>query len=394
MSAERINLWILCLATALNRTAPPLVVLSGGLVGLTLAPSAAWATLPVALIVVGMGVFSYPAATLMQRIGRRWGFVLATIVAVLAAVAGAASIIGESFVGFSLAMVFIGANQSFVHQYRFAAAENVAADRASYAVSLILLSSLASAYAGPELGQEGRDWIADAPFAGAFLGLAAIQAVAACLLMFYREAPIVEQDSITPERPLRAIVSQPAYVLGVMAAGLSYAVMSLIMTAAPLSMHVGHGHSLELTAWAIQGHIVAMYLPSVFSGALVSRFGPYRNMIAGVVTMASCIGVASLGFAGWHYVLALILLGVGWNLLFTAGTTLVVTTYHGAERFKAQGVNDLIVFGTMAVMSLASGALLDFAGWHGLVMWMLPFLFFMLVLVVTMPRTGPMPQPA
>ena len=186
------NLVILSLATGINRTAPPLTILAGGLVGLELGPSPVWATMPLALVVVGMGAGSYPAAAIMRRIGRRWGFVLATLVSLVASLGAASAIMQASFSGFCLAMVAIGANQAFVQQYRFAAAENVPPSWVSHAVSLMLLSSLVSAWAGPELGQSGRDWIEGAPFAGAFVGLAGLSLLAALLLSFYREEKIEE----------------------------------------------------------------------------------------------------------------------------------------------------------------------------------------------------------
>ena len=189
--------------------------------------------MPVAMVVVGMGICSYPAAAIMRRIGRRAGFVWSTLVALLACLGAAATIIYETFFGFCLAMTLIGANQAFVHQYRFAAAENVPAKGVSHAVSLILLSSLASAWLGPELGKGGKDWIEGAPFAGAFIGMALLNVLAAALLMGYRESAIEESVEQGPERPIRQIIVQPEYILACVASGCSYAVMSLIMTAAP-----------------------------------------------------------------------------------------------------------------------------------------------------------------
>ena len=357
------------------------MVLAGGLVGLLLAPSPVWATLPVALVVVGMGAFSYPAAAIMRRLGRRTGIVLGSAVAALAQVGAAGAIIIGSFAGFCVALTVIGANQAFVQQYRFAAAENVPASRVSYAISLMLLSGLVSAYIGPELGKVGRDWIAGAPFAGAFVAVAGLNVLAALLLMAYREQGWEETVANEPVRPTLQIVKQPTYIVAAAAAGLSYAVMSLIMTAAPISMHTVHGHSLDATALAIESHITAMYLPSLFTGLLVARIGAYRCMVIGVAILAGAVGVAAWQHGAVHYWLALVLLGVGWNFLFTAGSTLITTTYRASERFRAQGVNDLIVFGTMALVTLAAGALLQYAGWRALTLSTLPLLVLMLVLV-------------
>ena len=273
-----------------------------------------------------------------------------------------------------------------MHQYRFAAAENVPPSRVSQAISLLLFVSLVSALAGPELGRHGRDWVDDAPYAGAFLGLAAIHFLAALLLAGYRDVDVAQKTSDGPERPLGRILSQPPYVIAVAAAALAYAVMTMMMTAAPISMHAMHGYGLDVTAWAIEGHVLAMFMPSLITGTLVVRLGEHVVMTVGVAILAASVTVAWLGEGAVHYMAALMLLGVGWNFLFTAGSTLITTTYSHAERFKAQGLNDLIVFGTMALLTLAAGVLLELVGWRGLLLCTLPFLAAMLVLLVFMQR--------
>ena len=370
----------------LNRSAVPLIVLVGGLSGLLLAPDPAFATLPVALNVVGLGLCTYPASTIMRRIGRRAGFALASAVGGLSAIAAALSVMAGSFSGLCIACAVLGANQAFVHQYRFAAAENVPPSRVSQAISLLLLVSLVSALAGPELGRHGRDWVDDAPFAGAFFGLAVIHFLAAFLLVGYRDAGVKRETSDGEERPLRSILAQPSYIIAVAAAALSYAVMTMMMTAAPISMHAMHGFGLDVTAWAIEGHVLAMFLPSLITGTLVARFGVYVVMAAGVALLAGAVTVAWLGQSAPHFMTGLVLLGVGWNSLFTAGSTLITTTYRHSERFKAQGLNDLIVFGTMAILTLAAGVLLELVGWRGLLLCTLPFLAAMLAILCFMPR--------
>ena len=372
----------------LNRSAVPLIVLVGGLSGLVLAPDPALATLPVALNVVGLWVCTYPASAIMRRIGRRAGFVLASAVGGVSAIAAALSIMAGSFAGLCIACAVLGTNQAFVHQYRFAAAENVPQSRVSQAISLLLFVSLVSALAGPELGRHGRDWVEGAPFAGAFFALAAVHFLAALTLAGYRDVDAARETTGGPERPLGQILSQPAYVIAAAAAAFAYAVMTMMMTAAPISMHAMHGFGLDVTAWAIEGHVLAMFLPSLITGTLVVRLGVQTVMTFGVVILAGSATVAWTGHGTAHFMVALILLGVGWNFLFTAGSTLITTTYRETERFKAQGLNDLIVFGTMAVMTLAAGVLLEFVGWRGLLLCTLPFLVLMLVLLFFMPGEG------
>ena len=387
---SRANLAILGIATMLNRSAVPMIVLVGGLAGLGLAPDPALATLPVALNVVGLGLCTYPASSIMRRIGRRTGFVLASAVAGLAAIAAASSIMIGSFTGLCVASAVVGANQAFVHQYRFAAAENVSPSRVGQAISLLLFVSLVSAFAGPELGRYGRDWIDGAPFAGAFLGLAAVHFLAALLLTRYRDVEVAREAHGGAERPLGRILAQPSYVIAVAAAAFGYAVMTMMMTAAPISMHAMNGFALDVTAWAIEAHVLAMFLPSLITGALIARLGVYVVMTVGVVVLAASAAVGWAGQGVAHYMAALVLLGLGWNFLFTAGSTLITTTYGHAERFKAQGLNDLIVFGTMALLTLAAGVLLEWVGWRGLLLWTLPFLVAMLALLCFAPReAGP-----
>ena len=387
---SRANLAILGIATMLNRSAVPMIVLVGGLAGLGLAPDPALATLPVALNVVGLGLCTYPASSIMRRIGRRTGFVLASAVAGLAAIAAASSIMIGSFTGLCVASAVVGANQAFVHQYRFAAAENVSPSRVGQAISLLLFVSLVSAFAGPELGRYGRDWIDGAPFAGAFLGLAAVHFLAALLLTRYRDVEVAREAHGGTERPLGRILAQPSYVIAVAAAAFGYAVMTMMMTAAPISMHAMNGFALDVTAWAIEAHVLAMFLPSLITGALIARLGVYVVMTVGVVVLAASAAVGWAGQGVAHYMAALVLLGLGWNFLFTAGSTLITTTYGHAERFKAQGLNDLIVFGTMALLTLAAGVLLEWVGWRGLLLWTLPFLVAMLALLCFAPRgAGP-----
>ena len=385
---SRANLAILVVATMLNRSAVPLIVLVGGLAGLVLAPDPAFATLPVALNVVGLGLCTYPASSIMRRVGRRIGFLSASAVGGLAAIAAALSIMAGSFAGLCIACAVLGANQAFVHQYRFAAAENVSPSRVGQAISLLLFVSLVSAFAGPELGRHGRDWVDGAPFAGAFLGLAAVHFLAALTLMGYRDVGVAEQAGGGGERPLGRILVQRPYVIAVAAAAFGYAVMTMMMTAAPISMHAKNGLALDVTAWTIEAHVLAMFLPSLVTGALIARFGVYVVMAAGVAVLAASAAVGWIGQGAQHYIAALVLLGVGWNFLFTAGSTLITTTYSHAERFKAQGLNDLIVFGTMALMTLAAGVLLELAGWRGLLLCTLPFLVAMLALLCFAPRNA------
>ncbi len=269
------NLLLLSSGLALGSAGVGMVVLVGGIVGSRLAPSPAWSTLPAAVMVVGLAASSAPAALLMKRIGRRPGFLLGTVLAMLASGLGALAMARESFALLCAGTALIGANGAFVNQYRFAAAESADEARAGKAVSLVLAGGVVAGLLGPLLGRLGKDWFAAAPFAGSFLLAAFLYAACAPLLFFLREPRRAEglaEAARQPEaaaRPLRAILAQPQALAALLAGIVAFAVMTFSMTAAPVSMHLLDHHSVNQAGFVIQSHIVAMYLPSFFTGFLL-----------------------------------------------------------------------------------------------------------------------------
>jgi MFS family permease len=395
------NLLLLSAGQALGSAGVSLVVLVGGIVGTRLAPSPAWSTLPVAAMVVGLAAFSAPAALLMKRIGRRPGFLLGAALAMLAAGLGALAMARDSFTLLCAATALIGANGAFVSQYRFAAAESADEAQAGKAVSLVLVGGVVAGLLGPELGRQGKDWFAAAPFAGSFLLAAFLYAACALLLCFLRGRraglpPSPAKRQLRPAarrgsparrgtaRSLAAILRQPQALAALLAGIVSYAVMTFTMTAAPVSMHVLDHHTVDQAGFAIQSHIVAMYLPSFFTGFLLARLGLGRVMLLGVLLLAGSTGVSLLGNQLFQYWTALVLLGLGWNFLFVGGTTLLTRSYRPEERFQVQGVNDLLVFGFQAAASLLSGTALFGLGWKTLNLLNLPLLALMLAVLLAM----------
>jgi MFS family permease len=389
------NLLLLSSGLALGSAGVGMVVLVGGIVGSRLAPSPAWSTLPAAVMVVGLAASSAPAALLMKRIGRRPGFLLGAVLAMLASGLGALAMVRESFALLCAATALIGANGAFVNQYRFAAAESADEARAGKAVSLVLAGGVVAGLLGPLLGRLGKDWFAAAPFAGSFLLAAFLYAACAPLLFFLREprrAARQPDASQQPQaaRPLRAILAQPQALAALLAGIVSFAVMTFSMTAAPVSMHVLDHHSVDQAGFVIQSHIVAMYLPSFFTGFLLGRPGRRsrldlgRVMLLGVLLLAASSGVTLLGGQLLQYWTALVLLGLGWNFLFLGGTTLLTRSYRPEERFQVQGVNDFLVFGFQAVASLLSGTALFGLGWKALNLLNLPLLALMLAVLLVM----------
>lgn len=390
-SAQR-NIAILMACQLVSVSATVLVVTIGGLVGTWLAPSRSLATLPLSLMVVGTALSTVLAAMLMQRIGRRRGFAVGALVASGAAALGALAIFVESFALFCVGGALIGVNNAFVQQYRFAAAESVDAARAGQAISLILAGAIGGALFGPYLAVAGKDWIAGRPYAGALLAVTALQLGAATVLLGIRERrTTTETPAVIAERPLRAVVTQPAFVTAVLAGVVGYGVMTLIMTATPLSMHVTDRHSLAATARVIRSHVLAMYVPSLFSGQLIARFGVTRIMGAGVLAMFATVATGLQGHTVMHYWWALVALGLGWNFLYVGGTAMLVETYHPHERFSAQAVNEFSVFGMSALASLVSGSLIYSFGWTVLLLCAVPLLAAMSVALIWRARS-PVPH--
>jgi len=383
------NILILGAAQVLGLAGAPLVILVGGILGGALAPTPALATLPIATFVIGTAMSAVPAALWMRRVGRRAGFITGALIGTVAALCGMAAVTAASFIGFIGATLLFGASIGFVQQYRFAAVESVDASAAGRAVSFVLLGGVIGGFLGPDLVRRTRTLL-PVEYAGPFLALAVLCALAALLFLAFRDLhPADAAVPAGPRAPLREILRQPGMRIAVFAGVVAYAVMSFIMTATPISMHVLDGHSVDATARVIQAHVIAMFTPSLFSGLLIDRLGPRRMMTAGAFAMLACIAIAGKSHAIPAYIVALALLGVGWNFLFVGGTVLLSRTWQPAERFRVQATNDFIVFGTQAIASLSAGAALHGFGWTTVNLITLPLLVAMLAaLAVTRTRTA------
>ena len=365
------TLIVLTMAQCFGHTAAPILVLLGGIVGAQIAPSADLATLPIAVQILGIASAAIPASLLMSRFGRRAGFLGATALGISAALLAALAVSRLSFMLFVLAAYCIGVYIAFMQQFRFAVAESVPADKVPRSLSIFMLAGIVSALIGPEVGRRFSDLEGLPLYSGSFIGLAALLSVSfLVLLLFYQNTTIEFSASTEAKRSLPEIIRQPKLILAVAAAAIAYSVMALVMTATPLSMHQMDGFSLDATTRVIQSHI------------LISRFGALKIIKAGLVLMLACVS------AGWnnpqffHYLTALILLGVGWNFLFLGGTTLLTQCYYPAERFKVQAVNDFLVFGLQGVGSLSAGVLIAAAGWGGVMTFSLPAILLLVPVIV------------
>jgi len=371
------NVWVLVAAQALAMCTAPFIVFIGSIQGRMLAPAPEYATLPVGLVVVGTVLSIKPATWLMERLGRKRVMLLGTLLGTCAAMIGAAASWQGLFALLCLAAVIGGSGLAVVHQYRFAAMESVPANMAGSAAARVLLGGLGAAWIGPEVAALGSGSDNSAyPFLLSWLGLAGVQIAALVLLAVgYRAGA---ERARTPDsdggRPLKEILRNPVAWVAISGAAVGYAVMSFIMTATPLSMTEMAGHDLDDAKRVIQLHIMAMYLPSLISGWLVRVVGIPLMMAAGLLAYLGCIVLAASGISFHHYLGALLLLGVGWNFLFVGGTSLLPSTYRDSERFRVQGLNDVMVFGCQATAAMSAGAVLSWLGWSGLLFLAVPFL--------------------
>lgn len=343
-----------------------LMVLLAGIIGTEFAPSEALATLPIALVVVGLAASTLPTGKLLGRFGRRSVFIAYGCIAVLAALTAMHSLTERTFAGFCFAALLMGWAGAAGHQYRFAALEAVPAEFAAKATSVLLFGGILAAFIGPEIAVRGRYLLA-AEYAGSFLLLTLSYAAGIALISFHREPAISVSERGGAGRPLGEILRSPVIVLAVCAAALGYGVMSLLMTATPISMHTHAGHSLDATKFVIQSHIAAMYLPSLLYAGLYKRLGFAGMLWIGVLTYLSCLVIASISTQFLNYWLALVLLGVGWNFLFLSGTNLLPHGYRPQERFRVQSANDFLVFSVQALASLGSGWFLYHWRWQGII---------------------------
>ncbi|MFT5934650.1 MAG: MFS family permease [Hydrogenophaga sp.] len=357
------NLWLLAAAQGLFLTNNVVFIAINGLVGLSLAPLGWMATLPVMGYVVG-GALSTPlVARTQSAFGRKVSFQIGLLVALGSALLCAYAALDQNFWLLVAATVIAGYYSANGQLYRFAAAELSAVDYREKAVSLVLAGGLIGAVLGPNLASRTRTWF-EVPFAGAYLALAVVALLGVVVISFMRFPPLPPRLSKADSgRPLSVIMRQPVFIVATAAAALSYGVMNLLMAATPLAMQAC-GFPFDDAALVLEWHVIGMFAPGFFTGHLIKRFGVLTIMGVGVVLNAVCIAVALSGVNLHQFLIALFLLGVGWNFLFTGSTTLSLQSYRPEEKDRAQAAINFCVFATMAVTSFASGALVTTQGWQ------------------------------
>jgi MFS family permease len=375
------NVPLLAIGQALMLSSMTLILTVSALVGVSLAPDKSLATLPIAVVFIAVMMTSIPAALLMERIGRKAGFMMATFFGMGGGLVAIVSIVNENFWLFVFSGFLVGIFNGFGNYFRFTAADSVDHDHKSRAISYVLLGGVVAAVVGPNLGIMTRNAITDLPFAGSYLSVTGLFIIMFCVLAFLKlprpTRPMIG-ESKDSGRHLRHIMQQPKFIVAMLCATLGYATMSFVMTATPLAMN-GHAHSLSDTSFVIQWHVLGMFAPSFITGYLILRFGVLKIMFTGGLLGLLCVSTNLLGHSVWHYWLALTLLGVSWNFLYVGGTTLLTETYTVAEKGKAQGVNDFTIFTIVTIASLTSGVLLHNFGWQIVNIGVIPLLLLILI---------------
>ena len=378
------NLSLLISSQVFGFTAANVTVFLSGIIGSQLSTIKSLATFPPSIYVVGIAISTIFAAKVMSIIGRRLGFVLASIGSSLACLLAAYSIFINSFIIFSFSCFLLGTGMAFIHQYRFAAAETVEKDKAPKAVSMLLLAGIVSAFIGITLANKTKDLISDHVYVGSYIALACLTIMPAIFLSFYKNSKITNKNNSTYSnvRTYKEFVSDPKYLQAMVAATFGYVVMAFLMTATPISMHYVHKLSVDKVGLVIQFHVLGMFLPSLFTGNLIKRFGFSNIMYMGVFFYALTISLSLFEPTFINYFASLIFLGIGWNFLYISGTSLLVTTYNEQEKFKAQGFNDLIVFSATAIGSLSAGILISLLSWKIVNFMCIPFLIIILFVIL------------
>ncbi len=365
----RHNTVIYAICQALGGSATIVNVALGGLAGsYLLAADKSLATAPVTAFNLGVAIGALPAAMLTGWLGRKYGFICGLLTGLSGLLISTWALMEQSFLLFCLGVMLNGVSGGFGQQYRFAAADHGSAKVRERAISLVLVGGIAAAMIGSPIIIFTRDLFLPIHFAGAFFSVSAMLLMSIVVMSFLKTRKVRVEDnyeSLAPARPLKQIIAQPKFIVAVLCGTLTFALMSFVMTGAPLAM-VGCGISVDNATLGIQWHVFAMFGPSFFTGNLINRFGKEKIVATGMVLLIVCALVALSGLELWKFWLSLILLGVGWNFGFIGSTSMITDTYRPNEKNKAQGANDFILFSTVAFSSLMSGLVFNIYGWNAI----------------------------
>jgi MFS family permease len=378
------NVLLLALSQALMLSGMSMILTTAPLTGSILSARGWLSTLPIATLFIAMAFTSIPAAWLMAYSGRKSGFILSSVFAIVGAAVATTAMISGKFWLFVLGTTFIGIYTGFGNYFRFAVMEVVENKNRNNAVSLVLTGGVLSALIGPNLAGWTRNLIPSAPFAGSYAALIVLYCVAFAAVVFIKFPSVSALKVGAANRRMPSygsLVSRPEFAVAVVCGMLGYGVMNLLMTATPLAMH-HHAYSFSDTAFVIQWHLLGMFLPSFFTGYLITRFGMLRILTIGVVFGFGCVGINLAGSSLWHYWVALLLLGVSWNFLYIGATIMLTESFSAGEQYEVQAFNDFSVFAIVAIAALSSGPLQTQFGWQAINLGVLPLLTIILASIV------------
>ncbi len=361
----RMQVGLLALLQALLLTNNVTLIAVNGLAGATLATDPLYATMPVTGYVFGSAVTSMLAARIMRLHGRRIGYTVGSLFAIVGSLMAWWAVTIHSLPLLVFATFVLGVYNAFGASYRFAAADAADAWRPDFkpkAISLVLAAGIVGGVLGPQLSKFTRDWLPTL-FAGSYLALTVFAVLSLVLVQWFRVPEATASAAQGPARPLREILAQPAAWSAVLISSLSYGIMNLVMVATPLAMQVC-SHPYSAAATVLAWHVTGMFAPGLFTGSLITRFGVIPVIVTGCLLMLVCAVVSLGGVEIWRFTVALIMLGVGWNFMYTGATSLLTTAYRPSEKNRVQGFNDAVVFAVMVTSSLSSGALLHVQGWY------------------------------
>ncbi len=385
LSEAKRNVFLLTVAQAILGSAGPLSFSVGALAGYQLlGADKSLATAPLTGFNIGVALGAVAVALAARFLGRKAGFILGALLCSTGGALAAVALFRMDFWLFALGLMLIGLAGGFTQKIRFAAADTSPSFYKPKAISWILAGGVVSAIVGPQLAIFGKDVLAPVTFAGTFIALVPLGLLAAGILCFLKLPELKQTVSSAPARPLFEIIATRRFITGMICGIGSYALMTFMMTGAPLAMVIGCGFPSELATLGIQWHVLAMFGPSFFTGVLITRFGAEKVVAAGLIILMACAIVAHMGVELWNFWLALILLGAGWNFGFIGATSIVSSSYRPHEADKVQGFHDIILFGTVALSSFSSGQVFTAWGWSvmNLVIW--PVAGFCLILVLTL----------
>ncbi len=361
------NIGLLSAVQALGGSSSSIIMSVAALAAVNFAPDRSAATLPVTAMIVGLALTTSTATMIIYRLGRTRGLMLGAAIGIPASVIATLAVIFGQFYLFAAGLFLVGASGAFMQQVRFAAADSVGPEFKSQAISWVMFGGVAAGFFGPQLSALTRTWIPGAEYSASFMVIAVLSILSVLVLSGTRLAPVVAPGGATGTgRPLSELLRLPEIVLPMLGASLSYALMTLIMVAAPLAMVHLCGHSPNEAAGAIQWHVVAMFAPSFVTGAIIKRIGASLVTAIGLLLIIACAAIALNGISVAHFTATLVLLGIGWNFGFIGSTAMLAGSYRPQEAGRVQAVNEQVVFGASAIASLSSGVLLQWLGWEAI----------------------------